>query len=123
MKTTKKDFKIFRRECKKWIKRFGLTGWEFNFIHQDKKGAKAYCLPPIRIEDRNFTLGLSVNYDHVNFTVKDIKKSAFHETCEALLHRFHYLADARYCTGEDLREEKHNIIRILESVIFYHDKD
>lgn len=34
MKTTKKQFELFKKECRKWIDRFELNGWEINFTHQ-----------------------------------------------------------------------------------------
>lgn len=122
MKTTKRHFDIFKKECKKWIKEFGLFGWRFYYRHGDEGDAQdciAYCCYPTKVEDRVFTLGLTLTLDDYTETTElDIRRSAFHEVMEAMLYRYYYLATARYATGEDIREEHHNIIRILESVVF-----
>ena len=117
MKTTKKHFEIFKKECEKWIKVFGLYGWKFYYRHENRDDARAYCVWPDNIDDTQFTIILSVDFDD-SFTIEDIKLSAFHEIMEAFLYRITYFACARFCCLEDIREEKHHIIRTPEHVIF-----
>ena len=117
MKTTKKHFQIFQAECEKWIKCFGLLGWRFYYQHKDIEGRQlAYCCYPDEPEDRVFTLGLTVNLE-CDYSLIDLKRSAFHEVMEAFLYKINYLARARYVQPEEISEETHNLIRILENVV------
>jgi len=122
MKTTKHHFGIFRRECEKWIKRFGLLGWRFYYQHKDIEGRQlAYCIYPDRPEDRLFTLGLTLNVE-CDYLVIDFKRTAFHEVMEAFLYKMQYLAQARYVQPEEIYEETHNIVRTLENVVWQGEK-
>ena len=118
MKTTQKQFEIFKQECEKWIERFGLYGWRFYYQHEDCiNNCLAYCIYPNDIQDRVFTIGLTVNLK-CSYSLADIKRAAFHEVMEAFLHRFEFLANARFPNSDDIPEEKHNIIRVLENVLW-----
>jgi hypothetical protein len=121
--TTDKDFELFKRECKYWISKFGLIGWDVRYIHKDDADgdAAAYFVPPNDITTRNCYLGLAVNDFKQKLTANYIKSCAFHEVCELLLHRMQYLAKARYCQDEEIDEERHNLIRIFENAIFNQD--
>lgn len=122
--TTAHHFEIFKKECDKWIKAFGLIGWDIRYIHADLEGdsnAAAYFDPNQDITSRCATLGLAVNDFKRKLTPEYIKLCAFHEVCELLLHRIQYLAKSRYCQEEDIDEERHNLIRIFENAIFNQD--
>ena len=43
LKTTKKDFELFKSECKKWIDKLGITGWEIYYTWKDLNGFNAQC--------------------------------------------------------------------------------
>jgi len=118
MKTTKRHFEIFKKECEKWIKVFGLLGHRFYYCHEDIEGRQlAYCIYPDNHEDRVFTLGLSVNLD-CDYSMVDIKRSAFHEVMEAFLYRIQNIARCRWGNGYELEDEVHNIIRTMEKAVY-----
>lgn len=119
MKTTKKQFNEFKKECQKWIKTFGLLGWRFYFEHADEErgNACAYITFPEHPEGRVFTIGLPVNID-MELADIDIMRSAFHEVMEALLYKIRFLAKARYVQPEEIDEEIHNLVRTLESAVY-----
>jgi hypothetical protein len=119
MKTTHKQFEMFKKECQKWVNRFGIFGWRFYYIHEnyDDSGDRiAYIVWPNNIEDRVFTVGLSVDISDI--TDRDIRCSAFHEVMEAFLYRLQVLAKSRTTFDSDVTEEIHHLIRTLETVIF-----
>ena len=35
MKTSKKDYELFKSECQRWIDKLGLTEWSMNFRFRD----------------------------------------------------------------------------------------
>jgi len=119
MKTTKKHFEMFQKECEKWIKRFGLLGWRFYYQHGDIEGRQiAYCIFPDQLSDRVFTIGLSKNLE-MDYSLLDVKRAAFHEILEALLFRIRHLAGCRWgVLQEEIDEEIHNLIRTLEKALF-----
>ena len=41
-KTTRKDFALFKRECRKWIERLSLGDWEVTF-HHDERADRLAC--------------------------------------------------------------------------------
>ena len=118
--TEKKDFEVFKRECNKWIDKFGLWNHRFYFQHENiDANAIAYCIFPDDPQDRVFTLGLMVSVDsYPKLTLKDIRRSAFHEVMEAFLYRIQNLASCRFVLACEIEDEIHNIIRILENTIF-----
>ena len=118
MKTTRRHFEIFKKECEKWIKVFGMLGWRFYYQHKDINGNQlAYCIFPDKPEDRVFTLGMTVNLE-CDFSMLDFRRSAFHEVMEAFLYRLSFLAEARYVQPDEVGEERHHLIRTLETVVF-----
>jgi hypothetical protein len=116
--TTEKHFEIFKRECEKWIKRFGLLGHRFYYIHADGPTQYlAYCICPNAHQDRVFTLGLSKTLN-CDYSMINLKRAAFHEVMEAFLYRLNNVARCRYVVPEEIEDEVHNIIRTLENVVF-----
>ena len=119
MKTTKKDFELFKRECERWVEIMGMFGWRFHYQHKDHENHRvfAYCIWPDEAADRVFTLGLSVHLDRKPSN-HDIRKAAFHEVMEAFLFRISFLGGCRYLQPEEIPEERHNLIITLEKVLW-----
>jgi len=115
--TTKKDFETFKKEVEKWIKRFGLFGWDVSFRHEegviDSLGSCS-----VQVVERSAIISFSVDWDGDVISTQRIKATAFHEVCELLLFPFSIMAQDRYTTEVQLLTEKHNIISILESAVF-----
>ena len=118
IKTTKKQFEIFKIEAERWIRQLGLTEWEVYYSHC-KLGLKAQC--KYNLIGRNATISLSTEYidDSIDYDLEsDIKRSAFHEVCELLLGPLESMVVQRYALGaDDVREETHRIIRRLENFV------
>ena len=123
--TTQKHFEMFKKEFLRWVDRYGLTGWKLDFEHgmsnynssngnEDRDGGANAWLKIHSVTGRLATVGLSEEVDDV----KDIKQYAFHEASELLLARLCFIAEARYCQQSEIEEERHNLIRILENVLF-----
>lgn len=118
MKTTRRHLEAFKKECGKWIKVFGMLGWRFYYQHKDIEGRQiAYCCFPDKPEDRVFTIGLTLHLEG-NYSMADIRRSAFHEVMEAFLYKIRFLAGCRYIQPEEIDEEVHHIIRTLENAVF-----
>ena len=115
-KTSPKHFKMFKNEFNYWVDKFGLTGWKIDFEHgggEDVDDANAW-LNVHSVKGRLVTAGLAKTVD----CLEDISQYAFHEVSELLLTRIMFIAECRYCQPEEITEECHNLIRILENVVF-----
>ncbi len=95
VKTTKKDFKLFKRECRKWINFFGLKQWEVLYFHEpceNDSRAKYYT---------------------------NISSIAFHEVVEGMLFaNITFMLTARGYSKSEIDEVIHPIIRTLENTVF-----
>lgn len=121
-KTTKRHFAIFKKEVLKWANKFGLIGWELYFEHpKDIPDARADV--HWDISGRVATIRLSQDWGHDRPYDIMIRKCAFHETMELFLCRLGKLARARYLIDDnEILEEEHNIIRTLETILFFEGK-
>jgi len=114
--TTKEEFELFKSECLKWIKLFGLVDWRAVFAHEKLDDSFA----AIRIkglEDRIviFILALEIYNEEESL---DIRMYAFHEVMELLLHPLDYIGTCRYAQPEEFDAARHAIIRTLENVVY-----
>ena len=121
-KEKKSDFDIFKAECEKWIKFFGLTEWEIDyaFVKDDEK-IDAW----VSFDEINGMLAIICmnstwkERDKNFYNIENIKKTAFHEVCEVFMAKLVRLASARYCVAEDeITLAKHEIIRRLENTFY-----
>jgi len=115
MKTTKQHFELFKRECKKWIKLFGLIDYRIEYFNSEEANGS-------RGETRDYDDLMAVDIifpkelnDETN--IEKIKMAAFHEICEIMLMRLRKMAD-NYYNFYRVNQEVHIIIRRLENFIF-----
>jgi len=117
--TTKEQFELFKSECKKWIKELGLIGWDVSFKHDGEKndrGWLGWC--STNCVGRSATIGLCKDWKGVEIDDYQVKRTAFHEVCELLMSRFDTIARTRIIGPDEIDEERHNIIRIMENMIW-----
>ena len=118
-KTTKKDFKTFCTEVDRWINLYGLRGWEITVTHEElDEGWAAKCV--FWMQDRAAEVTLAKTWDSDKFEINDseIRKAAFHEMTELLMSRLQIIAESRYILQREIEEEVHNVIKVLENVLF-----
>jgi hypothetical protein len=121
-KTSKRHFKLFCDEVRKFIDIFGLVGWEVYFEHKQYLSYEmAVCITDQ--PGRTCTIALSTEWVALKPTDLEVRKAAFHEVCELLLSRFNAFARDRFVQESQIDEESHNLIRILERVLWekYHE--
>ena len=119
MKTTVKQFEIFKVECLKWIEVFGLKDWEIHLEHAE-------------LEDNNMALCTRNSNSHIaklslcktwptdtmiNLTEGNIRNSAFEEVCHVFLYRLSSNAYARFIMEHEINEAEHSIIRTLQGIL------
>ncbi len=116
-RTTKKHFKLFKSECERWLQTLGLIDWDVYYSNEtDLDGNWAWAAP--NIEARIVTLGLSREWGRWKPTKRRVREVAFHEVCELLIAPLDAEARARYANEARINETRHEIIRVLEKVIW-----
>ena len=119
-KTTKRQFELFKKECQKWIKFFGLSEWDVYHSYEHMDNA-ATCASKNMDSLAVFALTTDLGKDILpEFgTDRNIRKMAFHEVCELMFARYDLLATRRFdVTEEMLTQERHQIIARLENSVF-----
>jgi len=119
MKTTAKHFKIFKTECEKWLNRVGLKNWCVRYYHQDDGDDGTLASTSYHYGSRVANIYLNRTWnDSIEVSNYELKQSAFHEVCEILLYPLRYLSESRFLAHGDIDTEVHNVIRVLESVLW-----
>lgn len=119
MKTTKEDFKLFERECRKWIDFYGLKDWYVIFRHLDieKQHEGATVGYDFDLEARVVCITLNKTLNVMEEKRKVLKVAAFHEMTELLLARLIEFAE-RGPMSDAVPEEIHAIIRRMENSVY-----
>jgi len=120
--TTDEDFIIFKQECQKWIEFFGLFGWDVFYYHENLKN-RMFANCTYTGFNRIASIRLNKEFLKEHYSVYQLKQTAFHEICELLFARIHIINDSRFCGNDEMEEEIHNIIRILENKLFKMEMD
>ncbi len=122
MKITGRHFKIFRRECRRWLRFFGLTDWQVYYEHREADtDDRAWC--ETKLSARTATIGLNAVWDcepddYGIDANEEMRKAAFHEVVELLLSPLYSEALYRFTTGDALVEADHGIVRRLENAVY-----
>jgi hypothetical protein len=117
MKLTQKDFKLFKSECEKWIKKFGLLGWKVYYSFKQIEDKFGGCSTDY--EGRVATIYLNPDFDcpmPINKT-EQIKQIALHEALELLFSPLWGLTQSRQYSESEYEMQHHNIIFILEKIL------
>ncbi len=116
MKTSKKDFQLFVKECNKWIKIFGLLEWQIHHEHSNEyKDDRAWCR--YHHTAKIATFGLTINWSYKP-SASEIELCAFHEVMELFLAGLDYMAKRREFDENMIIAETHRIIRTMENVVY-----
>lgn len=120
IKTTKKDFELFKSECEKWINFFGLNEWDIKIEHStDEKYTCGYNWK--HIDNLNAVLTLSTDWDdeQCEYSKDAIKRTAFHEVCEILIGKMSTTCLWSF-SDREVQVLSHDIIHKLENSVFKH---
>lgn len=114
MKTSQRHFKIFKKECQRWIKGFNLSNWQVYFKHLKFRGeVKAFARLKSNLSSHTATIFLNKDWEKDLLTDERIKKSARHEVMHLLLARLGELSRSRYVTPTEFIEAEEEIVNRL----------
>lgn len=109
MKTTKKHFKLFKQECKYWLKRFNVTGVTYCYIQLSKGVYAAYGADIIYFSN--------TWSNKIKLTDKNIKMVAKHEAIHALLHEISDFAISGAYSEKIYHKAEEALVRKLNKLI------
>jgi len=117
MKTTKADFDLFKKECKKWIDKLNLNNWEYEFSHEFI-GDNIVATTESTFKSKMVLIKLNTDIDKFKGSkIVYIKSVAHHEILHVLLENLYHLAIARdFGEGYYLAEE-HAVIHRLQKAM------
>ena len=110
MKTTAADFAEFQRLFVEYAGAFELGSWKIYFEHLSDKTRNGWSCVPC-LDDRQATVGLAKSVD------SDIRYIAKHEAIEVLVSRLCLMAESRFVTQEQIEDERHALVRVIENLI------
>ena len=110
MKTTRKHFEIFKKECEYWIDKFGLKDWDIAFEH---KSGDNLASARWDIHARWCIIKLATDWEHIKPTDYELKSTAYHEVVELLLADMYTMAGWRYLRERIVRAVKKGISAII----------
>lgn len=118
MKTTKKDFDLFKSECEYWIDKLKLDDWEAYIHHEnpDDKYADCSCNQDTIFKRADIKFSIS-HFDKDTFNEEYIKRVAKHEVLHILLATITDLAHNRFLRRDELVKAEEELIRKLEKII------
>lgn len=116
-KTTKKNFELFKKEAERWIKEFGLIGWEIDILHSN--------IASDHVAKTNFdacnrwaTIRLGKDWGETKISDFEMRKTAFRETAEVLLAKLRCMGTDKFVDAREVDEAIHIVIRTLENVLW-----
>lgn len=116
-KTTAKDYRLFKDECRKWQQRLGLMSWELFFEHKDIED-RAQC-EANGLAARMACLRLATEWEDAwdnKLTTDAIKKLALHEMLELFFWETRDMLQEHY-SEYAIEREIHRLIRTLENTL------
>lgn len=111
MKTTKKDFELFKNRHQYWCNYFGIKNWRIYYEH--KKLDDSYALTSPRYYDRLTVVTLGTEDVDNN----SMDRLALHEVLHLLISPLSGRATDRFTTEQELNTAEHEVIWTLESII------
>lgn len=116
MKTTAKDFEIFKEEFTRLQMEYGLHEWRIDFFHTEVEDGYAR-LTPFYVS-RVASVLLSVDWSDDNeVTESGLRESAKHEACHLLGVDVYTLALARFVTQDEIMTAYETQTRRLEKLL------
>jgi hypothetical protein len=118
VKTTKRDFGIFKEECQLWLEFYGINKiWDIGYGHSNfEDGSEACCMSdPV---NRSAKLILDIEIEDTKYSEYYIQECAFHEVHELMLAHLRGIAQWRTFDSDTLNEAVHEVININQNTVF-----
>ena len=111
-KTTDTDFKVFKDEVNRLIKKFHIADWRIYFTLEHLKGNNAECVTNVVSKVATFHLNTSLYV----YTDGEIKALALHEICHLLIADISDLASCRWVIFDEVNRADESIANKLKTI-------
>ena len=115
MRVPKKDFLLFKKECLRLQKAWGLSGWELSFVFKPLNNS--FGNTNANLESRKVTLTFSATLSDDTESDRNPRRTAKHEMLHVLLWRLSCNGRARYPTESEMDETEHELVMQLMKII------
>lgn len=113
-RTTKRHYRLFQEEVRKFQKDWGINGWVLEFEHS--KLEPGY----LAMVERDFGQGQALisfsTFWEVEPIQENLRSIAKHELLHVILGRMRGLATTRFCSEGELDAAEHELINLLETI-------
>ena len=119
MKTNKKHFETFKKECEYWIKRFQLNGWKVEYVHAKLEDEVLGTLES-NLDGYVALITFTTNiFDNGSDTTleENIRETAKHEVIHLLLSRLSLMGKTRFTESKGYISAEEELVRKLEKII------
>jgi len=113
-KTKKEHFKIFVKECKKWIEKYGIGDWRYEYAHEKLDDSDAQCRYNTGQRGALISLNTEVETSCCETIENIVIGCAKHEVRESLLAVVRNMSLSGRQSSSDVDSEIHAIINRLE---------
>lgn len=110
---TKREFAIFKAECQRWIKIFGLTEWKIHYHFEDVPDGLAGINRDF--EGKIARISLNPFQERVPKREVNVRSSARHEILHLLLGELDWMEGRRNISANSWAAAEHGVIRRLEA--------
>ncbi len=117
-KASKEHFEVFKTECEKWVKIFGLTDWYYHYIYNEDADSDNLADCTWDYASRQVVINLYDDWGDISEpTNESMREAAFHEICHILIARFQDLAYLPNPPEDEITSVGHAVINILQKVL------
>ena len=111
--TNKKDFDLFVKECKRWIKILELNRYDIIYEHKSSRGEK-WCQAANQIyTDSHAVIYFDTEWTVEPITPENIKIAAKHEVIHLLLGGMKNCIYSRFINEDQVTLSEEEVVRIL----------
>ena len=118
IKTTKTDFRLFKKWFLYYADKAGLTEWRFDLVHGDC--GDAYTTINSNSDGKVVTVCFNEIWcgrSGMPLNERNIKNTAKHEVNELLVSDLVDLAEQRFVTRKEIERVRHTLVRRLDTLV------
>ncbi len=115
-RTSKAEFKRFKKEFLFWMEKLSLKGYHPYFFHEPLDGSYA----TITVNEPGKACNVSYTSELTGLDKEQSNGpewSARHEAIHLLLSKIRFLGEERFTASDEIKNEDERIVRILEKVL------
>ena len=117
VKTTQKQFELFKKYCDKWLDYYELIEWELDYVHEELDDDKA-AMAVFMTAHRSGYICLNKKFQYIKPVVSnaDLDNFAEHEILHIYFAKMHTLIERRDIREDEVSEMIHSYIHKQQNI-------